>query len=70
VHRSYDGNGEDECVSTCSHAAHERCYMAGRRRTGLVRLRWTTRCVKIKRVNRSKRAALFAAVRVLGWAPY
>src|ERR1700676_2131422 len=34
-----DGNEEDECVSTCSHAADERCDMAGRR-TGLVGWRW------------------------------
>jgi hypothetical protein len=29
------GTSEEECVSTCSHAADERCDMAGRR-TGLV----------------------------------
>src|SRR5580704_15764795 len=38
-----DGNGEDECFSTCSHAAEQRSDMAGRRRTGLVRVRWRLR---------------------------
>src|ERR1022692_2801112 len=36
VHRPRPERSEEECFSTCSHAAHEQCEKAGRR-TGLVR---------------------------------
>ena len=40
-----DGNEEEECVSTCSHAADERCEMA-ERRTSLVWSGWRKRVLK------------------------
>ena len=31
MHRYCDGNGVDECERTCSHAADDRCEMAGKK---------------------------------------
>src|ERR1700685_1405331 len=49
-----DGNGEDECSSTCSHKGDDRCDTAGRR-TGLVWWRWRKRVPTLLNANRRQR---------------